>query len=417
MPRWLRFAVALGVVIAALGSWIVLGASRAPDVQVVTAPVSVGPVERQLVATGTLEAVETVDIGTQVSGLIQSLGTDFDKIVRGGQVVARIDPAIYQADLARARAALEEARSDVAVAAAAERDAREKLTRTRALWTRHLETQADLDTARLTLGETTANRAAATAIVNQAQASVTTAQVNLDHTIIRSPVPGVVVARNVDVGQTVAAALQSPTLFTVADLRHMQLEAEIDESDIGGVHEGEHATFTVDAYPGRRFTGVVSQVRLQPVAEQTTAGGGVSAAAGTVVRYTTILAVDNADARLRPGMTATIDLTIGERASALRVPNNALAFRPAADVLAALDEAPPLPRGARATAVWRDVDGRLEPTKVGVGLVGQEFTEIVGGPLKAGDRVVTSALIPHAGFLRARSPLMPQRPSWRRFRR
>ncbi len=417
MPRWLRFLVALVVIIAALGSWIELGASRPPDVTIVSAPVSIGPVTRWLVATGTLNAVKTVDIGTQVSGFIESLGTDFDRIVREGQVVARIDPAIYDANLREARAALAQAQSDVAVSASAVRDAQEKLTRIEALWKSHLETQADLDAAHATFREATADRDAAVAAVSEARAAVHKAQVDLDHTVIRSPVPGVVVARNVDVGQTVAATLQSPTLFTVADLRHMQLEAEIDESDIGQVHRGEHATFTVDAYPGAVFPGVVSQVRLQPIDEQTTAGAGVAAAAGTVVRYTTIITVDNADQRLRPGMTATIALTIGERTSVLRVPNNAIAFRPANDVLDALGETPPASRGPASPTVWRDVARRLVPVPVGIGLVGEEYTELVGAPLKAGDQVVTSALIPRASFLRARSPLMPQRPSWRRFRR
>ena len=417
MPRWLRFAVAFAVLAAALGSWIAFGASRPPDVHVVTAPVTVGPVARRLVATGTLDAVTTVDVGTQVSGFIQSLGTDYDQIVRAGQVVARIDPSIYQADAAAARAALEQARSNVGVAAAGVRDAQEKLTRVQALAKDRLETQADLDAARTAFREATATRAAAAASVTQAQAALATARVDLDHTIIRSPVTGVVVARNVEVGQTVAATLQSPTLFTIADLRHMQLEADIDESDVGSVHAGERATFTVDAYPGQTFDAVVSQVRLQPESEQTSAGTGVATPVGTVVRYTTILSVDNADERLRPGMTATLVLTTGERDAALRVPNDALAFRPANDVLDALGERPPASSPAQVPTVWRDVGGRLEPTRVRVGLVGQQYTQLVGGALHAGDHVVTSALIPRAGFLSARSPLVPERPRFRRFRR
>ncbi|MGE5246538.1 MAG: efflux RND transporter periplasmic adaptor subunit [Betaproteobacteria bacterium] len=417
----------LGVVAVAglAAAWVVLRADEAPGVQVATARVSTGPVVRRVIATGTVEAVTTAEVGSQVSGRIVALYVDFDSPVDKDQILARIDPSIYQARLAQARAALAKARADAEHARVAVRDARTRLTRTRQLTVRQLLTQADLDSARTVFNQAQADQTSADAAVALARAALDQAQVDLDHTIIRSPIDGNVIARSVDVGQTVAATMSSPTLYTLADLDHVEVDAQVDESDVGRVHRGESAAFEVDAYPDREFAGTVTQVRIDPIEESTAANTGPSSAAGKIVRYTTIISARNDDHALRPGMTATITLTVGERRDAVRVPNDALTFRPSADVLAAAgqpaslaDRAAPSagsrPGGAR---VWRYRTGRFVPVTVAVGLVGAGYAELVGGPLRPGDAVVTSAIIARARVLSARSPLVPQRRRFFRGRR
>jgi HlyD family secretion protein len=423
MRRVLTVLAAVAVVAGGAALWFFMGVDAAPDVHVTTAPVSRGPVVRRVIATGTLEAVSTVQVGSQISGRIAALNADFDSIVRKDEIVARLDPSTYRARVAQARAALAKAKADARRAAVAVRDAGTRLKRTRELAARKLVATADLQSAQTTMNQAAADLRAADAQVVLARAALNQEQVNLDHTIIRSPIDGIVVARNVEVGQTVAATMSSPTLYTVADLDHMQVEADIDESDVGRVHPGETASFQVDAYPDRVFQGTVAQVRLDPVEESTASNTGRPSAAGTIVRYTTIITTGNRDRALRPGMTATIDLTVAERDNALRIPNNALTFRPSADVLDAIGQPDPpaaaeevYRRGGRGH-VWRFRSGRFVPVTVTVGLVGAEYAELMGGSVRPGDVVVTSAILPHAAPTSG-SPLAPQRQRPRfRFRR
>jgi HlyD family secretion protein len=280
-------------------------------------PVDRGDIQDVVGATGTVQAVQTVQVGSQVSGTIQNLYADFNSVVHKGQVIARLDPSSFQARLGQAQAALVAARANVDRSRAAVDDARRKLDQAKALAAEKLLPQSDFDTAQANYDQAVAQVKANQAAVSQAQANVNQAKVDLDHTIIAAPIDGVVIARSVDVGQTVAASFQAPVLFVIAnDLKHMEVNASVDEADIGRVRTGQEVTFRVDAYPDRTFHGRVTQVRLQPTTVQ------------NVVTYNTIISVDNDDGRLMPGMTATVSVIVRKSQNALRIPAAALRFRP-----------------------------------------------------------------------------------------
>jgi len=314
------------------------------DVQVITAPITRGDIVDTVGATGTLQAVTTVQVGSQVSGNIQWLGADFNSIVKKGQVIARLDPSLFDAQLQQARANVGQAQANLTKAQSdLERtkvqllDAQQKYTRAKELATRSLLPQSDLDAAKIAvdtaqamLQSQQATVAQAQAAVTQAQATVNQNQVNLEHTIITTPIDGIVTQRSVDVGQTVAASMQAPTLFVIAaDLTKMQVNANIDEADVGRIRPGQHVTFRVDAYPTDTFSGTVAQVRLQPQV------------VSNVTTYGTVIDVPNPDLRLKPGMTANVKVEIAKRSDALSVPNSALRFRPTAEVFAALNQPVP----------------------------------------------------------------------------
>jgi HlyD family secretion protein len=287
------------------------------EVKYAAVPADRGDIMDVVGATGTVQAVQTVQVGSQVSGTIESLSADFNTVVRKGRVIARLDPSLFQARVGQAQANLISARATVDRSKAAVDDARSKLDRAKLLFAEQLLPQSDLDTAQTTYDQAVAQLKASQAAVSQAQASVNQAQVDLEHTIIAAPIDGVVVARNVDVGQTVAASFTAPVLFTIAnDLKHMEVNASVDEADIGRVRSGQEVTFRVDAYPDRTFHGRVGQVRLQPTTVQ------------NVVTYNTIITVDNDDGRLLPGMTATVSVIVRKSENALRIPAAALRFRP-----------------------------------------------------------------------------------------
>ncbi|MCZ6605218.1 MAG: efflux RND transporter periplasmic adaptor subunit [Alphaproteobacteria bacterium] len=360
LPRRTKIAggIGAGVLVVAVGIVIASGGNGGEAAYRVAA-VDRGPVIKSISSTGTLRAVVTVLVGSQVSGQIIELPADFNSQVRAGEVIARIDPATFEtrvgqseaelavaqanvvqrgAALDRAGAELRNAQAQVASARARVTEANNNLARKRALLEREFASQAQVDTARTGRESAVAalNAALATVEARRAQlamadADVTTAhaqvkqreaalhnnQVDLDRTIIRSPVDGVVIERKVDLGQTVAASLQAPDLFTIAqDLRDMQVEVSVDEADIGQVTEGLKVKFNVDAFPGQAFEGSVSQVRLAPDVVQ------------NVVTYKVIVAADNPNQRLLPGMTANVEIIAGERADALRIPNAALRFVP-----------------------------------------------------------------------------------------
>ena len=315
-----------------------------PDVQVVTSPITRGDIVDTVGATGTLQAVTTVQVGSQVSGNISWLGADFNSIVRKGQVIARLDPSLFQAQLeqskaneAQSKANLAKAQSDLERMKVQLTDAQQKYARAQELAARSLLPQSDLDAAKIAVDSAQASLQAqqatvsqATASVAQSQASVNQNQVNLDHTIITAPIDGIVTQRSVDVGQTVAASMQAPTLFVLAaDLTKMQVNASIDEADVGRIRPDQHVTFRVDAYPTETFDGTVSQIRLQPVVVQ------------NVTTYGTVIDVPNPQLKLKPGMTANVKVEISKRTDVLRVPNAALRFRPTTDVFRALNQEPP----------------------------------------------------------------------------
>lgn len=299
-----------------------------------TASVTRGDLADRVGATGTLQAVTTVQVGTQVSGTIQSLYADFNSLVRKGQVLARLDPSLFETQVEQARANLVRAQADVERLRVALDDARTKLTRARELSGRQLLPRSELDAAEVAARSGEAQLRSAEAQVAQAQAALNQAQVNLAHTIIASPIDGLVISRNVDVGQTVAASMQAPTLFVLAaDLTKMQVLANLDESDVGRIRPGQTVVFRVDAYPGEEFSGKVGQVRLQPIVQQ------------NVVTYSTVIDVPNPNLKLKPGMTANVNVEIARRSNVLRVPNTALRFRPSNEVFAALGQIPPAARG------------------------------------------------------------------------
>jgi HlyD family secretion protein len=348
----------------ALWDWLT---PSGPPVVYKTAPVDRGPITSVVTATGSINPVISVQVGSQVSGKIKALFADFNSVVTQGQVIAQIDPAVFQARVNQAKASLRNAKGVFMKAEAALAQRRIELTRMETLRPQGFVPQSDLDVAKTNFRDAQAQVEVAQAQVDQATASLANAELDLGYTAIYSPVNGIVVSRNVDVGQTVAATLQAPTLFVIAkDLVRMQVNANVSESDIGGVAEGKPADFTVDAYPGHLFHGVVTQVRNAPISIQ------------NVVTYDVIIEVDNRDLRLKPGMTANVSVVTASKEDALRVPNAALRFRPAG---AAPDKKSP--------TVWvQRKQGTLVALLVTPGIADSLYTEILGSGLREGDPVI-----------------------------
>jgi HlyD family secretion protein len=310
--RWLWFLLIPVILVAA-----VFLRGRRATTRYLTVAVDRGDIVDVVGATGVLQAVITVQVGSQVSGTISELHADFNSRVTKGQVIARLEQSAFLARLNQAQANVASARANVDRSQAAIDDAKQKYDRALELSKQDLVPQSDLESARATYQSSLAQHQANKAAVKQAEAALHQAQVDLDHTVITAPVDGVVLARNVDVGQTVAASFQAPVLFVIAnDLAHMQVNASIDEADIGRVRAGEDVTFTVDAFPEQEFRGRLEQIRLQPITTQ------------NVVTYNTIISVENPRLRLMPGMTATVSVIVRSRTNALRVPSAALRFRP-----------------------------------------------------------------------------------------
>jgi HlyD family secretion protein len=342
MKRAIIAIVLLAVVGGGVYAW---NAQRnKTEVQVTTTPLSRGDIVDTVGATGTLQAVTTVQVGSQVSGNIQWLGADFNSIVKKGQVIARLDPSLFdaqlnqvQANLVQARANLTRARSDLDRAQVQLLDAQQKFGRAKELAAQQLLPASELDSAKIAVDTAQASLASQRATVTQVQAAVTQSeasvnqsQVNRQHTIIVAPIDGIVTQRSVDVGQTVAASMSAPTLFVIAaDLTEMQVNANIDEADVGRIRPGQQVSFRVDAYPTDNFIGTVTQIRLQPVVVQ------------NVTTYGTVITVPNRELKLKPGMTANVKIEIAKRTNALRIPNAALRFRPTNELFAALKQTPP----------------------------------------------------------------------------
>jgi HlyD family secretion protein len=398
MKRKILTIVAL-VTVTGLSAAAMFGRRGNDAPTVATGVVSRGSIVALVSATGTLEAVDTVQVGTQLSGTIQSLGADFNSIVRKGQVLARLDPSFIQADIERAKANLLGAEADVERLKVQLADAEVKLGRARELTARQLLARSDLDAAEMTQRTLQAQVKAAEAQVTQARAALAQAQVNLQKTVITSPIDGIVISRSVELGQTVAASLQAPTLFTIAaDLRRMQLKASIDESDLGSIVDGQPVTFRVDAYPTDVFRGRVEQVRLNPVIEQ------------NVVTYAAIISASNPELKLKPGMTATLQIEVTRRDNVVRVPNAALRFKPSNAVLAAFGQAPDAgvqPTGTSGTSgkapattspnkgtVWIYDNDQLQAVPVTLGASDGTLTEVVSGDLAEGAPVATLVTLP-----------------------
>src|SRR6266853_1633343 len=345
-----------------------------------TATVPRGPITQLVTATGTLNPVVNVQVGSQVSGNIQKLFADFNSEVKAGQTVAQIDPALFQA-------AVTQAEGDLATAQAALELAKVNAARTQELFAKKNSSQQDLDSATATLHQAEGN-------VKIKQGALDRAKADLDHCTITSPIDGVVISRNVDVGQTVAASLQAPVIFQIAnDLTKMQIDSNVAEADVGAVQVDQDVDFTVDAFPTRTFHGKVVQVRNAPITVQ------------NVVTYDTVIGVSNPDLKLKPGMTANVSIVVAHRDDVLQIKNAALRYRP--------PDATPIetrrtsatrggrPGGGRSSAqegradrtvyVLPDGASRPQPAQIKTGISDGIMTEVLDG-LKEGDRVVTAEL-------------------------
>jgi HlyD family secretion protein len=301
-----------------------------PEPTVSTMQLSRGDVAETVQATGTLQAVKTVNVGTQVSGVVQALYADFNHIVKKGQIIARLDPSLIETAIEQREASVIRAQADIERLEVSLADAKRKLEQAKAMWEKQLIPRDQLDTAELNVKTTEAQIKSSRAGLEQAQADLNTQRVNLGHTVIKAPIDGIVIQRSVDEGQTVASSMNAPTLYIIAaDLTKMQVVANIDEADVGRMRPGQAVTFRVDAYPTDTFTGSVAQVRLQPAVVQ------------NVVTYSTVISVPNPELKLKPGMTANVTIEIARRDNVLRVPNRALSFRPTEEMFAVLNQPVP----------------------------------------------------------------------------
>ena len=302
----------------------------AAEPSVTTLPISRGTIIDGVRATGTLQAVTSVTVGAQVSGIVQDLPTDFNDIVKKGQVIARLDPSILQTQLETAKANLVNAQANLERQKVAVEDAKQKLDRAVELDKKQLATRVDLENAQVTYKSADAQLKATQSQIVQAEAAVSKAEVDIDHTVITAPIDGIIIKRSVDRGQTVNAGMQAPELFIIAaDLTKMQVNANIDETDVGRMRPGQDVNFTVDAYPTDTFRGLVKQVRLNPTTVQ------------NVVTYSTVIDVPNPELKLKPGMTANVTIQIARRDNVMRIPNAAVRFRPTTDMFDALHQAVP----------------------------------------------------------------------------
>jgi HlyD family secretion protein len=374
--------------IAAAGGGGLAYVSRADTAPAVsTALVSRGTIVETISATGTIEATTTVEVGSQVSGAVKELLADFNQFVSRGDVLARLDPALFATQVEQARANVIRAEADVERLRVSLANADSNLKRSTMLAAKQLLSVNDLESADVSVRLAAAQVKSAEAALTQARASLNQAQVNLEHTVITSPIDGIVLSRNVDVGQTVAASMQAPVLFKLAaDLNRMRVSASLDESDVGRVAVGQPVSFRVDAYPEQTFAGTVSQVRLQPVVSQ------------NVVTYVTMIDCLNPGAQLKPGMTASVTIEVARRTDVPTVPAAALRFKPSAEVAAAFGvQAGAAPSGraraagaAPATALWVLDAGALRAVPVTTGISDGTTTEVVTGAPGPGTTVVTA---------------------------
>ncbi len=354
--------------------------SGKPKHQYDTAPVDRGRLVARVTASGTLSALVNVSVGAQVSGTIQKLYVDFNSPVKKNQELAQIDQRLFLANLEQAKANVVNAKGTLANAKAQERSASLLYERDKLLFKKGLLAQGDLDTAQAAAEGDAGQVEAAEGALAQCMAALNQSEVNLKYTTIVSPIDGVVISRSIDIGQTVAASFQTPTLFTIAqDLTHMQVDTSVAEADVGHLQEGMEATFTVDAYPAKTFHGKVRQVRYNPQTVQ------------NVVTYDAVLDVDNKSLELRPGMTANATFIYADRPDVLRVPNAALRVHPPADISGHQHSKPP-PASPNHRTVWVASDGEPRPVQVVSGVTDGNVTEIVEGELEVGDKVVTEFL-------------------------
>lgn len=368
--RWPALVLLAAVVV--IGG-IALRSRTSVTTDYVTAPISRGAIVRMTTASGMANPVETVQIGSYVSGRIQSLSCDYNTEVVKGQSCAKIDPRSFQAAVDQSAAAVDTAKAQLDKDQAQLTYAKVAYERNLALLNRSVVSQDAVDNVLSTYKQMEAQVALDQAAISQRQAELQSAQVNLDYTDIVSPVDGTVVSRSVAIGQTVTASFQTPTLFLIAkDLKKMQVEANVSEAEIGEIRDGQDATFTVEAYPDRTFAGKVTQIRQAPVSVQ------------NVISYDVVISADNADLALKPGMTATAHIVTAQKHDVLRIPESALRFAPEGY---AVNQAR---TGSRKSGlVWVQHSSGLEPVAVQLGLANEDTVEVTQGAIKPGDEVVT----------------------------
>jgi HlyD family secretion protein len=407
------------------GGYVYWNGEQKPPVKYKTAKIERGTVAQVVTATGTINPVITVQVGSQVSGIIQALYADFNSVVKAGQIVAQIDPAPFRTVVTQMEASLQNALGLLARSRADLALQKLNFDRAKALFEQQLNAQQDVDNARTAFETSQANIQVAEAQVKQARAQLDTAKVNLEYTTIHSPVNGIVISRNVDVGQTVAASFQTPVLFTVAkDLTKMQVDTNVSESDIGGITDGKPATFVVDAYANQVFEGTILQVRNAPITVQ------------NVVTYNVVIGVDNTDLRLRPGMTANAAIIVARRDDVLRVPNQALRFKPTLARAGEKTGGPSATAGGRRDGggqggssegggregaegrskpkVWmRSPQGEPAPVEVKTGITDGIFSELVEGALKEGDEVIIGVEMPKGSYGKSLPPGFGSQPTQR----
>ena len=378
---WIIGILAVGM---AIGGYVFFGGERKVPVRYKTAPVERGSIVSVVNATGTINPVTLVQVGSQVTGMVESLHADFNSVVKKDQVVARIDPFPYRARRDQAAANLANAKAAVLKAKADLSQRKRELDRVQSLIKQQFVSQNDVDVAVTAHEGAVAQLAVAEAAVKQAQAALEAAELDLTYTVIKSPIDGIVISRQVEVGQRVNASMSIPVIFMIAqDLTKMQVDANVSEADIGGMTEGKDVTFTVDAYPGERFSGKIRQVRNAPVSVQ------------NVVTYDVVVGVDNSDLRLKPGMTANVSIVVARKDQAIKVPNAALRFKPPQAVSVApvgtAGGRPAVAGGSDAAArtVWKmGASGDPEPVTIQSGISDGTFTEVAGGSLNEGDQVI-----------------------------
>ena len=424
MKRWIKWGVAVLVLAGgAYGASRYVTGSRVAPVRYETARAEKGRISAKVTATGALSALVTVQVGSQVSGRIETLRADFGSRVKKGDIIATIDSQLFRASLQQARANKSSAVAGLEKARVQAEDAQRQWSRSRSLVGQKLIAQADADTTEANAKAAQAQVLLAQAAIEQSVASLQQAEINLAYTTIISPIDGVVVSRSIDVGQTVAASFQAPTLFTIAqDLAKMQVDTNVSEADVGRVKAGMAVSFVVDAFPDKHFAGVVRQVRDNAQTVQ------------NVVTYDAVIDVANPELLLKPGMTANVTFVYADRDEVLRVPNAALRFRPDPEALAAVmrasgqgraragksgDTGPSASAGAGASAkgsassgaagrrkagavaqaqpgerlVWVVQDDQPEAKSVRAGLTDGTWTELLSGAVKEGDRLITEMIV------------------------
>jgi HlyD family secretion protein len=385
MLRWGGGLLALSLL--AIVGWRNAHSTSAPVVRYQSASLDHGPLAAKVTASGTISAIITVQVGSQVSGRIEAWYADFNTPVKKGQLIAQIEPSLFKAAAEQARANYESAKAGYDKAIANRSLAERSYARELALFEQNLAAVVDVDTAEASAGASRADVESAAAAIEQARAALDQAQLNLSYTRIVSPIGGIVISRNIDVGQTVAASFQAPTLFTIAqDLTKMEVDTNVAEGDVGKIREKMDATFTVDAFPTRAFHGVVRQVRDNATTLQ------------NVVTYDAVIDVDNSDLALRPTMTANVTFVYASEADVVRVPNAALRFKPDPATVAAMTAGGGTSAAQDDLAVdqrvlWTLTGGRAAPHVVRVGITDGMLTQLTEGDVRAGDRVVSEAIV------------------------